>query len=76
MTNVTAPIQCRPWLKDEITCLDWEIAEKQRDIEILQEGLDDLEIERADLIDQLDQLDKLDQLYDSFQRDRRIVVDE
>jgi hypothetical protein len=73
MTNITAPIQCRPWLEDEIARLDWEIAEKQREIEILEEGVASLADERADLIGQLE---RLDQLYDSFQRDGRVVVDE
>jgi len=62
MTNITAPIQCRPWLKDELARVDREITAMQREIGILQEGLNDLEIERADLIDQLDQLDKLYEL--------------
>jgi chromosome segregation ATPase len=73
MTDIIAPIQCRPWLKDELARVDREITEMQREIGILQEGLDDLEIERSDLIDQLE---RLDQLYDSFPRDGRVVVDE
>jgi hypothetical protein len=73
MTDIIAPIQCRPWLKDELARVDREINEMQREIGILQEGLSDLEIERADLIDQLE---RLDQLYDSFPRDGRVVVDE
>ena len=62
MTNITAPIQCRPWLKDELARVDREITAMQREIGILQEGLNDLEIERADL---LDQLGEFDQLYES-----------
>ena len=62
MTNITAPIQCRPWLKDEIARVNQEINEMQREIGILQEGLNDREIERADL---LDQLGEFDQLYES-----------
>ena len=73
MTDITALIQYRPWLKNEIARLDREINDMQREIGILQEGLSDLEIERADLIDQLE---RLDQLYDSFPRDGRVVVDE
>ena len=73
MTDITALIQYRPYLKNEIARLDREINDMQREIGILQEGLSDLEIERADLIDQLE---RLDQLYDSFPRDGRVVVDE
>ena len=73
MTDITALIQYRPYLKNEIARLDREINDMQREIGILQEGLNDLEIERADLIDQLE---RLDQLYDSFPRDGRVVVDE
>ena len=36
----------------------------QREIETLEERLNDLENERSDLIDQLDQLDKLYELVD------------
>ena len=73
MTNITAPIQCRPWLKDELTRVDREITEMRREIETLEEGLNDLENERSDLIDQLK---RLDELYDSFAHDGRVVVDE
>jgi chromosome segregation ATPase len=59
MTNITAPTRYRPWLKDELARVDREITEMRREIETLEEGLNDLENERADLIDQLDQLDKL-----------------
>jgi hypothetical protein len=59
MTSITAPIQCRPWLKEELARVDREITEMQREIGILQEGLDDLEIERSDLVDQLERLDEL-----------------
>ena len=65
MTDViTASIQYRPWLKDELARVDQEIFTMQREIETLEEGLNDLEIERSDLIDQLDQLDKLYALVD------------
>jgi hypothetical protein len=53
MTDITALIQYRPWLKSEIARLDREINVMQREIGILQEGLNDREIERADLLDQL-----------------------
>jgi len=56
MTDITALIQYRPWLKNEIARLDREINDMQREIGILQEGLNDREIERADLIDQLGRL--------------------
>ena len=56
MTDITALIQYRPWLKNEIARLDREINDMQREIGILQEGLNDLEIERADLLDQLGRL--------------------
>jgi hypothetical protein len=62
MTDITAPTQYRPWLKDGIARLDREINDMQREIGILQEGLNDLEIERSDLIDQLG---RLDQFYES-----------
>jgi chromosome segregation ATPase len=76
MTTITAPTRYRPWLKDELARVNREINEMRRAIDTLEEGLNDLENERSDLIDQLGQLDQLDQLYDSFQRDRRVVVDE
>ena len=76
MTTITAPTRYRPWLKDELARVNREITEMRRAIDTLEEGLNDLENERSDLIDQLGQLDQLDQLYDSFQRDRRVVVDE
>ena len=53
MTDITALIQYRPYLKNEIARLDREINDMQREIGILQEGLNDLENERADLLDQL-----------------------
>ena len=53
MTDITALIQYRPWLKNEIARLDREINAMRREIGILQEGLNDREIERADLLDQL-----------------------
>ena len=56
MTDITALIQYRPYLKNEIARLDREINDMQREIGILQEGLNDLEIERADLLDQLGRL--------------------
>ena len=56
MIDITALIQYRPWLKNEIARLDREINDMQREIGILQEGLNDREIERADLIDQLGRL--------------------
>jgi len=56
MTDITALIQYRPYLKNEIARLDREINDMQREIGILQEGLNDREIERADLIDQLGRL--------------------
>jgi chromosome segregation ATPase len=62
MSAITAPTQYRPWLKNELARVDQEINEMQREIETLEEGLNDLEIERSDLIDQLDQLDKLYEL--------------
>jgi len=62
MTNITAPTLYRPWLEDEIARLNQEINEMRREIGILQEGLNDREIERADLIDQLG---RLDQFYES-----------
>ena len=62
MTNITAPTLYRPWLEEEIARLNQEINEMRREIGILQEGLNDREIERADLIDQLG---RLDQFYES-----------
>ena len=56
MIDITALIQYRPRLKNEIARLDREINDMQREIGILQEGLNDLEIERADLLDQLGRL--------------------
>jgi len=56
MTDITALIQYRPYLKNEIARLDREINDMRREIGILQEGLNDLEIERADLLDQLGRL--------------------
>ena len=56
MTDITALIQYRPYLKNEIARLDREINDMQREIGLLQEGLNDLEIERADLLDQLGRL--------------------
>jgi hypothetical protein len=73
MTDITAPTQCRPWLKDELARVVREINEMRREIGILEEGLNDLENERSDLIDQLE---RLDELFDSFPRDGRVVVDE
>jgi hypothetical protein len=64
MSDITAPTQYRPWLKNELARVDQEIYAMQREIETLEEGLNDLEIERSDLIDQLDQLDKLYALVD------------
>ena len=62
MTNITAPTLYRPWLEEEIARLNQEINEMRREIGILQEGLNDLEVERSHLIDQLE---RLDQLYES-----------
>jgi hypothetical protein len=62
MTDITAPTQFRPWLKDELARVGREINEMRREIGILQEGLNDLEVERSHLIDQLE---RLDQLYES-----------
>jgi len=62
MTNIPASTQYRPWLKDELTRVDQEIYAMRREIGILQEGLNDLEVERSHLIDQLE---RLDQLYES-----------
>ena len=64
MSDITAPTQYRPWLKDELARVVREITEMRREIETLEEGLNDLENERSDLIDQLDQLDKLYELVD------------
>ena len=73
MTDITAPTQYRPWLKDELARVVREITEMRREIDTLEEGLNDLENERSDL---LDQLERLDELYDSFPRDGRVVMDE
>jgi hypothetical protein len=73
MTDITPPTQYRSWLKDELARVVREITAMRREIETLEEGLNDLENERSDLIDQLK---RLDELYDSFPRDGRIVVDE
>ena len=73
MTDITAPTQYRPWLKDELARVVREITAMRREIETLEEGLNDLENERSDL---LDQLERLDELYDSFPRDGRVVMDE
>ena len=73
MTDITPPTQYRSWLKDELARVVREITEMRREIDTLEEGLNDLENERSDL---LDQLERLDELYDGFPRDGRVVVDE
>ena len=73
MTDITPPTQYRSWLKDELARVVREITAMRREIETLEEGLNDLENERSDLIDQLK---RLDELYDSFAHDGRVVVDE
>ena len=62
MTNIPASTQYRPWLKDELTRVDQEIYAMRREIGILQEGLNDLEVERSQLIDQLERLDQFYEL--------------
>jgi chromosome segregation ATPase len=48
MTDVTSRKEA---LEAEIARLDWEIAEKRREIEILREEVKNLEVERFNLLE-------------------------
>jgi septal ring factor EnvC (AmiA/AmiB activator) len=55
MTDTTLPaVDHGAMLKGEIAHLDKEIRERQREIEILQDQIDDLKIERSDLTNELE----------------------
>jgi len=58
MTNITTATSFvgdrEARLRSELARLDKEIRETRQEVECLQERLDELEIERSDLLDELD----------------------
>jgi uncharacterized protein YlxW (UPF0749 family) len=53
-TTTSSVVDHKARLEAELTRLDKQVHEKRREIECLQEELNDLEVERSDLLDELD----------------------
>ena len=53
-TTTSSVVDRAARLRSELARLDKEIRETRQEVECLQERLDELEIERSDLLDELD----------------------
>jgi predicted nuclease with TOPRIM domain len=53
-TTTSSVVDRKVRLRSELARLDKEIRETRQEVECLQERLDELEVERSDLLDELD----------------------